>query len=90
MKNWLKVLLAVSLILNVCLIIAVVSGQQYYRQTTFRREAQNAEAEARFNRTILECLKSENPAQIENTRTFLRQCIIESEKAAVRLWKGAK
>ncbi len=82
MKKWIKIILVLSLLLNVCLGIAVFAGRGYFRQTTFQMVTKNAEAQMQLNQHLLNELESGDLKRIEALKPFLRDSVENCKKAA--------
>ena len=90
MKKGIKIVLIVSLLLNVGLIIGFVSYTSYMKEHTFRFAALSAEAEAKVLKNILSDLDSDDPAKITALKERLRKDIEKAKKASINMQQAAK
>ncbi len=88
MSRWLKIILILSVILNVLFIVGTFWARSYITSRDFELAALYAEAEARFARLVLTELEYDEPARIEALKLRLKRDIEQAEKVA-GLWRAA-
>lgn len=88
MSRSLKIMLILSVILNVLFIVGTFWARSYITSRDFELAAVNAEAEAGFARQVLTELESDEPARIEALKLRLKRDIEQAEKVA-GLWRAA-
>lgn len=88
MTKGIKVVLIVSLLLNVGLIIGFGSYKSYVKSQNFKLAAINAQAEASILKNVLSELESDDPAKITALKERLRKDIEKAQKSKT-IWQQA-
>jgi hypothetical protein len=88
MSKWLKIIFALSVVLNIALVIGAVWARSYIRKENFELAAMAAEAEGRFSEHILTELESGQPDRIEAVKKLLQNSVENAQKEA-DIWQNA-
>lgn len=83
-----KVILIVSLLLNLCLIVGFVFFRNYVRMQNFRLAEMVAQSETQQMQSILQDIESDDPAKIAALKERLHM-YIEQGKDASLIWRRA-
>ena len=89
-RGWLKIIFALSVVLNIALVIGAVWARSYIRKENFELVANIAEAEASFSEHILTELESGQPDRIEAVKKLLANGIENARKEADIMRNAAK
>ena len=85
-----KIVLAVSVVLNICLIVFIFWARGYVGRVQFNLAAMNTEAAVRVNEHILEVIESQDADRIKALAESLEQQSIEGKKVATNWRKAAE
>jgi hypothetical protein len=88
MTKGIKVVFIVSIILNVCLLIGLISFRMYHTYQSFRLVAESTKAEVQITKYILSELESDNPEKIAALKDWLQKNIENGQKTA-QTWQQA-
>lgn len=88
MTKQIKIILIVSLLLNVGLIISFGFYKSYVKSQNFKLAAINAQAEESVLKNILSDLESDDPAKIAALKKRLHKDIEKAQKASA-IWQKA-
>jgi len=84
-----KVMLIISLALNVLLVVALLAGRTCVRKKGFETAALHAEAEANLSKLYLSILESDREDKIEHLTTRMKECIKNAENAETTMKQAA-
>ena len=90
MSKSLKIVLAVSIVLNICLVGFVLWARGYITHQQFNLAAMNTEASVRGSEHVLEVIESQDSERIKALAESLEQQIIEGKKMAANWRKAAE
>jgi hypothetical protein len=88
MTKGIKVVFIVSIILNVCLIIGLISFKSYHTYLSYKIVADSIKTEVRYSKHILSELESNDPEKITALKDWLRENIEIGEKNT-EMWQQA-
>jgi len=88
MAKGIKIILIISLLLNVGLIIGFGSYKSYVKSQIFKLAAINAQAEASVLKNVLSELESDDPVKITALKERLRKDIEKAQKSK-EIWQRA-
>jgi hypothetical protein len=88
MAKWVKVVLVLSLVLNLGLVVGFGFYRSYVRNQSFKLAALTTESDAQFKQYVLSELESGDPARIESLKQRLHK-IVEQGPKIVEVWREA-